>query len=214
MAEESFMLVSLKEGKAKKLAQVISNDTCLKILDALSKKNATETELSKILTMPLSTVHYNIQHLVENKLVIAEEFHYSEKGKEVLHYKLANKLIIIAPAATEEGFLEKLKTILPVGIVTLAATASIAFFYKMSNSFGKITNDAAMPLAARSMKTATLVAAESGTESFAMQSQDFAYGASQSTPAWQISLWFLAGAVFVTLTYLLVRKLREGKQGK
>jgi len=66
MTEESFMLVSLKESKAKKLAEVIGNDTCRKILDFLaSKKSATETEISKDLNIPISTVHYNLKHLLK-----------------------------------------------------------------------------------------------------------------------------------------------------
>ena len=95
--ESSFLLVDLKEDKAKKLAQVISNDSCRKILDYLTHKDkATETEISKDLKLALSTVHYNLKHLNKSGLVIVEEFHYSQKGKEVNHYKLANKFIIIA----------------------------------------------------------------------------------------------------------------------
>src|SRR3989339_473603 len=110
--EETFMLVSLEESKAKKLAQIVSNDTCRKILEHLAKKESTETELSKELDMPISTAHYNLKMLVENGLVKAEEFHYSEKGKTVNHYSLANKFIIIAPAGTE-SLPSKLKKFLP-----------------------------------------------------------------------------------------------------
>ena len=116
MSKTSFLLVSLKEDKAKELAQVISNESCRKILDYLAdKEDATETELAKALGIPISTVHYNLKHLVNGGLVSVEEFHYSEKGKEVNHYKLANKYIIIAPKTTY-GIKEKLKSILPVSL--------------------------------------------------------------------------------------------------
>ena len=101
MSKKSFLLVSLKEDKAKELAQVISNDTCRKILDHLAEKeDATETEIATTLQLPISTVHYNLHHLMKAGIVNVEEFHYSEKGKEVNHYKLANKYIIIAPRTT------------------------------------------------------------------------------------------------------------------
>ena len=75
MAEESFLLVSLEEEKSKKLAQVLSNDTSRKILDLLSKKDLlTETDISKELSLPLSTVHYNLSHLVTSGLVSDENF--------------------------------------------------------------------------------------------------------------------------------------------
>jgi len=110
MPEDPFLLVSLEESESKELAKVISNKTSRKILDLLSKKDATETQIAKDLKLPLSTVHYNLQHLLKANLVKVDEFHYSEKGKEVNHYSLANKLIIIAPKKTSrESFMQKLK---------------------------------------------------------------------------------------------------------
>ncbi len=126
MPEDPFLLVSLEESESKELAKVISNKTSRKILDLLSKKDATETQIAKDLKLPLSTVHYNLQHLLKANLVKVDEFHYSEKGKEVNHYSLANKLIIIAPKKTSrESFMQKLKGLLPVGIIALATAAVI-----------------------------------------------------------------------------------------
>ena len=65
MAKEKFVLVSLKEDKAKELAQVISNESCRKILDYLAdKQDATESDLASKLGIPISTVHYNMKHLL------------------------------------------------------------------------------------------------------------------------------------------------------
>ncbi len=111
--KDAFLLVSLEEDKAKKLASVIGNESCRKIIDCLAgNDDATETELSERLSIPISTVHYNIQLLQDSGLVVAEEFHYSKKGREVLHYKLANRYIVIAPKTTE-GMASKLKKLLP-----------------------------------------------------------------------------------------------------
>ena len=123
MPKEPFMLVSLKEDKAKKLAQVMSNPTCIKILEHLAGKDATESAIAKDLGLPLSTVHYNIQQLVAAKLVIVDEFHYSEKGREVNHYKLANKYIIIAPQDDDPTLLERLKKFVPITIITIGLAA-------------------------------------------------------------------------------------------
>ena len=78
MPKEPFMLVSLDEDKARRLAQVISNPTCTKILNYLAGKDATESDIAKELKLPLSTVHYNLQQLSQAKLVTVEEFHYSK----------------------------------------------------------------------------------------------------------------------------------------
>ena len=87
MAKEKFLLLSLSESKTKELAQAVSNDTCRKILDYLADKEASESELASKLDIPISTVHYNLQQLQKGGLVVVEEYHYSEKGKEVNHYK-------------------------------------------------------------------------------------------------------------------------------
>ena len=91
MADKKFLMLSLEDAATKKIANVVSNDTCKKLLDALSEKDSSESDLSKSLDLPISTVHYNLKQLVDVGLVTAEEFHYSKKGKEVLHYRLANK---------------------------------------------------------------------------------------------------------------------------
>src|SRR3989344_9051421 len=133
MPSKNFLLLSLEDTKIKKVSNVISNHSCRKILDYLSNKEATESELAEKLQIPISTVHYNLQQLMETGLINAEEFHYSKKGKEVSHYKIANKYIIIAPKKTF-GIKEKLKSILPVALIASGAAALIQF---MHNYFSK-----------------------------------------------------------------------------
>ena len=74
MAKKNFLLLSLGDSKIKKISNVISNDSCRKILDYLSNKEATESEIAEKLNIPISTVHYNLQQLMETGLINAEEF--------------------------------------------------------------------------------------------------------------------------------------------
>ncbi len=152
--KETFVLVSLQEDQAKKLAQVVSNDTCRKILDYLGENEATESELAKKLKVPISTIHYNLQALQKGNLVEAEEFHYSEKGKEILHYRLANKYIIIAPKSTF-GLKEKLRSILPVGAIALGGAAILQVFQKFIpyNVKESMIAPAAEPVLSKSIAT-------------------------------------------------------------
>ncbi len=127
MSKDKFVLVNLNE--AKDLGQVITNDTCLKILDFLADREASESDIAAALNVPLSTVHYNISHLVKGGLVIAEEFHYSPKGKEVNHYKLAHKYIIIAPKNIEQtGLKARLRSLLPATLIALAGTGILSLW--------------------------------------------------------------------------------------
>lgn len=196
MAKESFLLVSLKESKAKELAQVVSNESCRKILDYLaSKKDATETEVAKQLNVPISTVHYNLQLLVGAKLVTADEYHYSTKGKEVIHYSLANKYIIIAPK-TVWGIKEKLKTILPVLLIAGAVSGLLKVFLDGRAAFSSMAEKAAAaPLYAVRDEVA-LPANEAVSSAAPSFLQNFA-------------LWFLFGAIFATVAYLIFDWIRE-----
>jgi DNA-binding transcriptional ArsR family regulator len=203
MTKEKFVLVSLKESKAKKLAQVISNESCRKILDYLAEKEATETELAKKLEIPISTVHYNLKHLTSAGLVDVDEFHYSEKGREVNHYKLANKYVIIAPKSTF-GIKEKLKAILPVAFITVAAAGLLKLFTGRTAMFGAAKTGVreAVMAAAPEAEEAAVDAIATGVSNFTRMPPGVA-PVSISGP--DIALWFLIGAVFAIVIYMIIQ---------
>ena len=193
MASKNFLLVSLDENKAKQLGQAVSNDACRRILNHLAtKKGATETEISKELGLPLSTAHYNIKQLAESGIVNADNFHYSQKGKEVLHYSLANKYIIIAPKATE-SLANKLKKILPVFAITTATGIALHLITKFNRGFNT------------GIYTATQQAAEAATAGKAATATSQASAAAEPS----IALWFIIGAVFALTVLILYNAINE-----
>lgn len=222
--DESFLLVSLEEGKAKRLAQVISNDTSRKILDHLAKvAHATETDLSKHLHIPLSTVHYNMKALKEANLVKADEYHYSKKGKEILHYSLTNKIIIIAPKE-RKGLKEALQKFIPITLVTAAAAAILSLFRPLlgtsSDSFA--TSVPADEIAQKGLETAVMEpmraaapmladeAVMNATANNTRQAIDIVVTTQPAIP--DITLWFLAGAVFVIILFLLFELVSKARK--
>src|SRR3989338_550563 len=126
MSKSNFLFRSLNEPKTKKLAETITSETSRKILNFLAEKEDTEQNVATDLQIPISTVHYHLPKLQEAGLVTVEEFHYSQKGREVNHYKLANKYIIIAPQKVS-GLREKLKGILPVALIVVGISWIIEF---------------------------------------------------------------------------------------
>ena len=220
--ENSFLLVNLKEESSKDIAKVIGSDTCRKILDFLANNaDSTETEISDKLNLPISTVHYNLKHLVKGNLVIADEYHYSEKGKEVSHYKLANKFIIIAPQETKENknIFQKLKDIIPLSIFTVIA-AGILFIQQITNKKGasytanKVMESADYAIAPIEAKIAT---------------EEVLYDTVQATGARAIEaestmvvvnnepnyiIWFIAGAVSIIIFFALYKIIRHYIQKK
>jgi DNA-binding transcriptional ArsR family regulator len=210
MAKQSFLVVSLRESKTKKLAQVITNDTSIKILDFLANREAaTETEIATGLKLPISTVHYNLQALMETRLVKWDEFHYSEKGKEVRHYTLANKYILIAPAH-DSGLRERLKGVLPISGLILAATFTIQYLSTRTAGLGGLARSAGIAqekaLMTASDEAGQLMAAAAPEAAGLAQPSVFA-GLAQS-----IAFWFAIGAFSALLLYILFSWLREKRQ--
>ena len=187
MAKKNFLLLSLDDSQAKKVANIMGNDSCRKILDYLADREATESELSKNLSIPISTVHYNLQQLMDAKLIDSEEFHYSPKGREVSHYRLANKYIIITPKKVT-GIKQKLMGILPA--VLLAA--GVAGIIQLVSRY------------AQEPVMETMAAKSMAYDSFAMAAP------AVQTSIWQsTALWFLIGALFGLAAYSIIKIARK-----
>lgn len=193
MKEKNILVLSLEENRAKKIANIVSNSSCKKILDFLAKKDATETEISNKLKIPISTVHYNLQQLLKAELVDWDKYHYSEKGKEVKHYTLANKYIIITPKIKDKNnIIEQLQRIIPTILITIIT----AFMIHINNA-KKIIQDnqlESMPMAKttfNNMDTIEKVVINSDT-SFLLNliNNDI--------------FWFIFGAFFVLFIYFVI----------
>lgn len=208
--KETFLLVSLEEEKAKKLAQVISNPSCRKILDFLAVKSGTETSISSELKLPLSTVHYNLQHLLNSGLVDADRFHYSSKGKEVLHYSLANKYVIIAPKAASESFIEKLKSLVPAFIIVGALGLIASLFSRLNSSAGSFgaqeVMTKSMAEAAPAVDAARGVMLQEAAVATGPALTQTSQACFYTFPMW---LWFIVGAVLMMIVYFLVEWARK-----
>lgn len=198
MSKNNFLLVDLNEEKTKKLAETITSATSRNILNHLAEKEDTEANIATKLNLPISTVHYHLHKLMEASLVKVEEFHYSPKGREVNHYKLANKYIIIAPSnVSNKGLKEKLKSILPVALIVLGISAIIKFTtsFITKGVMGSTAGVKEMALAEKALDIAVPKAAELTAESVS------------SAP--DLALWFLLGGFTAIVVYLLVNLVRE-----
>jgi predicted transcriptional regulator len=203
MTKKNFLLLSLDDVKTKKIANVVNNVTSSKILEYLTKKEATEGELVKELKLAASTVNYNLKQLVESNLVETEEYHYSEKGKEVKHYKLANSYVIIAPrGSTKEDFLEKIKNVLPGFGFLFLGTLGVFLYEKFNSGFQ--TAQSSMIMESYDM----------ATESTMMMAKTAPVVTNTNEPS--AFLWFFLGGfitlIFLFLYRLILTKLKKSKK--
>src|SRR3989344_5633179 len=152
---EKYMLFNLDDEKAKKLGEIISNTTARRIVNFLAETEASESDIARQLNIPLNTVEYNINKLLEAGIIEkSRNFFWSVKGKKIDMLKVANKLIVISPK--KSNIYSKLKGIVPVVLSSAVFTAFI-LWQKMQNAGIK----AAEYLAASELQTQT-AAAEAG----------------------------------------------------
>lgn len=93
---EKVLIVPLGEG-SKKITQVLSNEKAMKMLDILADKPMSASDVAETLEIPLTTVKYNLDGLIEADLIKVKETKWSRKGREVKIYEPVQKLIVVAP---------------------------------------------------------------------------------------------------------------------
>jgi DNA-binding transcriptional ArsR family regulator len=107
MTEKEIQL-NLEDENAGKIAEIITNKTCKKILSIIADndKELSETDIASKLDLPLNTVDYNIKKLLEAGLIEENKsFFWSVKGKKIKTFKLANKKIIISTKPRPKGLI-------------------------------------------------------------------------------------------------------------
>lgn len=123
---KKYDVVDFSEDKSKRLAEVLSNKTCRKILNYLKKKKSSETDISKALNLPLSTVHYNLKKLKQNNLINIKDFYWSNKGNKVNIYEAQDRMVVLSHKKPSPL---QLKLIIPlVAIIAIIAVVNIFNF--------------------------------------------------------------------------------------
>ncbi len=124
--DDKFILFGLGDENSKDIAEIMKSKTAKKIIDFLAdRKETSEKEISDGLGIPLNTTEYNLNKLVKTGLVKkSDKVFWSEKGKRIDQYRMANKHIIISPE--KKPSLSYLKSILPFfAIIAIALVVII-----------------------------------------------------------------------------------------
>lgn len=96
MAEEVVVLEPGDE-RAKKIAKAMASQTANDILSTLKEGSLSAAEIAAHLSIPLTTLKYHIDNLVDAGLLEVVRTKWSSKGREVKVYGLTDTLLIVAP---------------------------------------------------------------------------------------------------------------------
>ncbi len=96
--QDNRVLVLPVNGESRRITQILSNGTSLKILELLGEKSMSATDIAEKLNLPLTTVKYNLDSLVESDLIKVKQIKWSQKGRQVKIYESVEKLIVLVPS--------------------------------------------------------------------------------------------------------------------
>ncbi|NOR46752.1 MAG: helix-turn-helix domain-containing protein [Methanosarcinaceae archaeon] len=134
---EKLLVLPLGE-ESKKITQVITNDTARQIMELLAEHSMSASGIAKHLDVPLTTIKYNLENLVDVGLAKIERIKYSEKGRQVKVYAPVRKLIVVVPEKLGSASItEVLKKYL--GVILTAVFAS-GFIELLTSTFTSSKN--------------------------------------------------------------------------
>lgn len=94
---EPVVILEPGDERAQKVAKAMASQTAGDILRLIGSGQKTATEIAEQLSLPMNTVKYHTENLLEAGLITVASTKYSVKGREVKVYSLTNELLIVAP---------------------------------------------------------------------------------------------------------------------
>lgn len=98
---DKVLILPLSED-SKKITQILSNEKAMKMLDILADDPMSASDVAEKLDLPLTTVKYNLDGLVEANLIKVKETKWSKKGRQIKIYEPVQKFIVVAPGSTRD----------------------------------------------------------------------------------------------------------------
>jgi len=122
---EEIIVIEPGDERAQKIGKAIGSPMANEILQILAGGPKTASDLTDLLNIPMGTLKYHIDNLLEAGLIEIAETRYSVKGREVKVYALRDQLLIVAPKVTSvRSILLKYASLF--AIVVLASMAMFA----------------------------------------------------------------------------------------
>ncbi|MDD1659044.1 MAG: helix-turn-helix domain-containing protein [Methanomicrobiales archaeon] len=85
------------DEKAQKIAKAIASRTAGEILHLLKDGSHASTQIAEALKIPITTVQYHLENLVDAGIITIVEKRWSQKGREVKVYGLRDQMLIVVP---------------------------------------------------------------------------------------------------------------------
>jgi DNA-binding transcriptional ArsR family regulator len=123
---DDVVVIQPGDERAQKIARAMASQTANAVIQAFGGGPLTSSEVARLMKIPITTASYHIENLLDAGLLEVAETRWSEKGREVKVYALANQVLIIAPPVSDlRSVLQKYATLF--GILIFASLALLTF---------------------------------------------------------------------------------------
>lgn len=220
--EDSIVVIPVNED-SKKIRQILSNDTSMKILELLKRESLSASEVAEKLDIPLTTAKYNIDQMVNHDLVRVQRIKYSEKGRQVKIYEAPEKVIVFAPEKmTKFSLISMLQKYAFAFVAAAFGGFGLNYLYQRHwSNMAEANLMRTMPYE-ETINNSEVMADATEAASGALTGGSFIHDALMSFNDWFFHLmnyhafWFIAGALFVCIViwaieYVSVRKAAESE---
>ncbi len=151
------------EEEARAVARAMSSSTAGGILRSFQGKEMTASDIAAILDLPIPTILYHLDSLVDAGLIEISRIKYSVKGREIRVYRQSEQVFIVAPphADLRTALLKYASlfgmTVFAAGLMTILTQSSPVF----SNNSLALGGNLELDVAEKSVSAAPVVARSS-----------------------------------------------------
>jgi len=123
---DDVVVIQPGDERTQKIARAMASQTANAVIQAFGSGPLTSSEVARRMAIPITTASYHIENLLDAGLLEVMETRWSEKGREVKVYGLANQVLIIAPPVSDlRSVLKKYTTLFAIVVF---ASLSLATF--------------------------------------------------------------------------------------
>jgi len=122
---DSVVLLEPGDDRAKKIGRAMANRTAGDVLSLLKGEEHTLSEISDTLGLPMTSVKYHMENLLDAGMIEIVREKYSEKGREVKVYAICNQIFGIILLATV--MISAISPVLMQGISQTAGGELVAY---------------------------------------------------------------------------------------
>ena len=129
-SDEKVLILPLGE-ESKKITQTLSNDSARQVLELLADEPMSASDIAEKLDIPLTTVKYNLDALIESGLITIKQMRWSVKGRKIKIYAPIRKLIVVVPDKTDrKSVVNILRQYLGVALGAAGISAIIEWWHQ------------------------------------------------------------------------------------